>query len=298
MKKQIAIILFLISLSGIAVGQVSPVPVYRVPNATTPVGVNIPTGAIIIDLSTGDEYTVGSPLPSTATLTAPTPGSVSKQNHKQLTLDDGGTKGWGTNGLQLDVTNQVLGLEAASTTKTGALTSTDWNTFNSKLTSSLANGKIWVGNGSGAATAVTPSGDATISNAGAVTVSKATSNFYVGGKVTVHGSATDATPDSVLTIVAGEVKIAHKDVLKSQMGVTTHLVDDFEQSVDSTTVNQTSFYNSVILSQIPVASTIQVQVNGMNLKPTTQYVVYNSIKKIRLKIPVYKYDQISVSYSY
>ncbi len=58
----------------------------------------------------------------------------------------------------------------AAAASRGLLTSTDWNTFNNKLTSSLASGKVFVGNGSNIANSVSLSGDATLDNAGALTL--------------------------------------------------------------------------------------------------------------------------------
>lgn len=51
----------------------------------------------------------------------------------------------------------------------------------------LANGKVWVGNASNVATGVTPSGDATMSNTGVVTVTGATGAFQAGGAITNAG---------------------------------------------------------------------------------------------------------------
>lgn len=66
---------------------------------------------------------------------------------------------------------KVILSPVASSTVDGILSATDWSTFNSKLTSTLADSQIFVGNGSNVATAVAMSGDATIDNAGVVTVS-------------------------------------------------------------------------------------------------------------------------------
>lgn len=60
----------------------------------------------------------------------------------------------------------------------------------------LNNGTIWVGNGSNVATAVTPSGDATISNTGVVTIANnAVSNakFRQSAGLSVIGNATSST---------------------------------------------------------------------------------------------------------
>ncbi|RZA06961.1 MAG: hypothetical protein EOP11_09005, partial [Proteobacteria bacterium] len=68
-------------------------------------------------------------------------------------------------------TAPTLSIPAASTTADGFLSSADWNTFSGKLSSALASAKLWVGNGAGEATAVAPSGDVAMDNAGAFTVS-------------------------------------------------------------------------------------------------------------------------------
>ena len=61
-------------------------------------------------------------------------------------------------------------ISQANTSTNGYLSSTDWNTFNNKQGTSLTSANIWVGNGSNVATAVAPSGDATMTNTGAFTV--------------------------------------------------------------------------------------------------------------------------------
>lgn len=65
-----------------------------------------------------------------------------------------------------------IGIQQASGSQNGYLSSADWSTFNSKQTSTLAAGKILVGNGSNVATAVTPSQDISITSAGVTTVNK------------------------------------------------------------------------------------------------------------------------------
>jgi hypothetical protein len=106
--------------------------------------------------------TLGAITPSSVAATGSVTGSnLSGTNSGDVTL---GT----ANGLSL--VGQQLSLATASGATTGALSSSDWTTFNNKQTSSLANGAIWVGNGSGTAAAVTPSGDVTISNTGATTI--------------------------------------------------------------------------------------------------------------------------------
>lgn len=73
-------------------------------------------------------------------------------------------------------------------------------------------------------------------------------------------------------------------------------VYDLELTVDSITAHGTSF-NRVTLPHTPLAGGIQVQVNGVTLKPTTQYTIVETLK-VRFSFPMYKYDQVSVSYAY
>jgi formylglycine-generating enzyme required for sulfatase activity len=91
-----------------------------------------------------------------------------------------------------------LGISQATTSTNGYLSSTDWNTFNDKQSTSLANGKIWVGSAGGTAAAVTPSGDATISNAGVITVSSS-ANF----SGSLSGDVTGTQGSTVVASVGG-----------------------------------------------------------------------------------------------
>ncbi len=59
----------------------------------------------------------------------------------------------------------------ASASSNGLLTSTDWNTFNNKLSVTLNAGKIFIGDGSNQASPVNLSGDASLSNSGLLTIS-------------------------------------------------------------------------------------------------------------------------------
>lgn len=89
-------------------------------------------------------------------------GNITESTSSVLTIT-GGAGSVLTSGLTI----QVLQAGAA---QSGYLSTTDWNTFNNKLGTSLTSGYIYVGNGSNVATGVAVSGDITISNAGVAAI--------------------------------------------------------------------------------------------------------------------------------
>lgn len=89
-------------------------------------------------------------------------GNVTEATSAVLTIT-GGTAAVLTSGLTI----QVLQAGAA---QSGYLSTTDWNTFNNKLGTSLTSTYIFVGNGSNVATGVNVTGDISISNAGVVSI--------------------------------------------------------------------------------------------------------------------------------
>lgn len=89
-------------------------------------------------------------------------GNITEATSSVLSIT-GGTAAVLTSGLTI----QVLQAGAA---QSGYLSTTDWNTFNNKLSGSLTSANIYVGNGSNVATGVAVSGDITMSNAGVVAI--------------------------------------------------------------------------------------------------------------------------------
>jgi hypothetical protein len=129
--------------------------------------------------TTGTVNAVFSASPTiTGTLTAATisaSGAVTGSNLSGSNSGDVSLTAVGStpNGNGASLSGQALTLQPANTSFPGVLTAADWNTFNSKLTSSLASANIFVGNGSGVATAVAVSGDLTLANTGAFTIASA-----------------------------------------------------------------------------------------------------------------------------
>ncbi|MGZ3744588.1 MAG: beta strand repeat-containing protein, partial [Pseudobdellovibrionaceae bacterium] len=89
-------------------------------------------------------------------------------------------------------TAPIISLPAATTSVNGYLTASDWNTFNSKLSPSLSSGKVWVGNASGLASEVSLSGDATMDNAGVLTLKNTGTAGTYGSASLVPVITTDA----------------------------------------------------------------------------------------------------------
>lgn len=72
MKKQILLILLLMSLGGLAFGQATPAADYRIQTATTPFGVNISVGSTVYCVATDTYYLCKAATASTLTLTTGT----------------------------------------------------------------------------------------------------------------------------------------------------------------------------------------------------------------------------------
>lgn len=85
-----------------------------------------------------------------------------------------------TGGTGAVLSGLTIQVKLAGAAQSGYLSTTDWNTFNNKQSTTLANGSMWVGNGSGVATAVTMSGDVTITNAGVASI---TANSIVNADI-------------------------------------------------------------------------------------------------------------------
>lgn len=76
-----------------------------------------------------------------------------------------------TGGTGAVLSGVTILVKTAATGQSGYLTSTDWNIFNNKLSTTLADGTLWIGaSGTNIATARTISGDITISNTGVAAI--------------------------------------------------------------------------------------------------------------------------------
>ena len=147
-----------------------------------------------------------------------------------------------------NVENTALSTWAGSTniTTLGTVTSGTWNgaaigdsyissatTWNAKLSDTLADGKIFVGNAGNVATAVTMSGDATLSNTGALTLANVVSAGSAGAADKTLTITVDAK-GRITAFSAGSIAITESQV--------TGLVSDLAGKEPTITAGTTAQY--------------------------------------------------------
>ncbi len=126
------------------------------------------------------------------------------------TISTNGTAVSNDVGVTLSGANAIaINLPSASATVRGVLTSTDWSTFNSKMTNTLADGSIFVGNGSNVATAVALSGDATLTNAGVITIgSSAITTTKINNAAVTYAKFNNVAASSLVGNATGSSAVA------------------------------------------------------------------------------------------
>ncbi|MGE9743833.1 tail fiber domain-containing protein [Bdellovibrio bacteriovorus] len=152
----------------------------------------VSAGSVVLRDSGSNTVTLQAPTTVSTSYVLRFPTAVGAAN-QVLTTDASGNLSWTSPAVTsgVAVTSPIvnsgtasapnIGIQMANGSQNGYLSSADWTTFNNKLSATLAPGNIRVGNGSSVATAVAPSGDVTMTNAGAFTVTK------------VQGTAVSAT---------------------------------------------------------------------------------------------------------
>jgi hypothetical protein len=167
-----------------------------------------------VSLKNGSGKLVGSSLNDLADLNIVTPlnGSVLKYDtatSKWIVGVDNSGGGAYTGAFSKAVATDGAGALTTSTTTAAELnyvsgvTSSIQTQLGAKLGTALANGNIFVGNGSGVATAVALSGDATLINSGAITLKNTgTAGTYTSVTTDAQGRVTAGTNPAVAAITA------------------------------------------------------------------------------------------------
>lgn len=127
-------------------------------------------------------------------------------NGKQNALTFGNLTDVGTDGITIgNGSGAVIGSgttvsqHVADTTHSGYLSSTDWNTFNGKLSSALTSAHILVGNVSAIASDVAVSGDLTLANTGAFTIANnAVTTAKINNSAVTYAKIQNVSANSVL----------------------------------------------------------------------------------------------------
>lgn len=126
-------------------------------------------------------------------------GSSATTHSLEAPTNAGTTLGWTTNA---GTGAHTLNIPLASTNgvAAGLISKTDYDSFTNKVSTTLADGNILVGNNSNVATAVSMSGDATLANTGALTIANgAITNVKVSASAAIARSKLAAgTADHVL----------------------------------------------------------------------------------------------------
>lgn len=144
-------------------------------------------------------------------------------------------------------TTGVFTIQQGTTSQNGYISSTDWNTFNGKLTSVLTSGNIFVGNGSNVATSVTPSGDWTMTNAGVSTIgNNAITTVKINGSAVTYAKIQSATQQALLGAPAAGVY--QEITLGTNLSITAGVLNASTAGAQTLTYTQNATNNNLAIS--------------------------------------------------
>ena len=324
--KKLVLLIAIVLAAYVGFGQATPSGQLRVAAFNTVFGVSVPVGTQVYCVATGRQYTCITATPSTGDLatnitnfrltsnyaapaTALSSGdSVATYNRttgqyemKKITFGTGAgsvtsvSAGFGMNFTTITTTGSVavdttVMVTQKDTATVGGKIATKYNVAQ-KLDKSLTSAQIFVGNGSNVAAGVAMSGDATIANTGAVTVTQSAGNFKVKGTLAIATPSVGTSADSILVVNGGNVKRVASSLFVTTANVKTAVVEDYEKA----TADSAAGY-CVRLGHTPLAGTIAVMYNG-GAVPASKFSIV-STSKLFVALPSYQYDKVTVSYSY
>jgi len=293
--KKLVLILAMVLMSFYGFSQATPTSQVRVTNATTAFGVNVPVGTTVYDIG-ADKYFVCK-VASASTLTLTTGAA----NFTQV----GGT---GLGGTVTSVTGTSPVMVTTGTTTPviyiHADTLTSWRTKQNKgvvAYDSLSDRYRRKDTATVLLSRTRASND--YQPKGTYVTSITGNKMNVSGTTTIKllptvGIAKDSLVKMDSLATAGQwAKFGTKGLVGrssasvlSEIGGKTYKAFEAEAAVDSLT----SYIYA--LSVTPVATTVEVKVNGSNLKATSQYTIVGT--KIYITAPIRTYDKINITCAY
>ena len=307
--------MILIAISYTGFSQSTPSGHLRVATMTTTFGVNVPVGTTVYCAADSTFWTVTHPLLGTLTLTT-AQGWVDKVN-KPTNLAQGTRTA--TTVPITSSTGTGATLAVATSTLAGVMDTTMYlkldrvynaNTGDQKLTvesvtQPTTHATMTIGGAPGDTVNVSGAGINKVSTVGKSIVITGTE---VDGSISNEGKITTAASGGNVLLVSN-TSTSVADTIKAGTGITITGVGTNGFTINSTVSNHifiTEFFDEATtgatgtahtLAHTPVtASTgMVVQLNGTPLK-SDQFT--NSTTTLTVTIPVYKYDRVSVSYTY
>ncbi len=207
-------------------------------------------------------------------------------------------------------TAPVISMAQSNGTTNGYLSSTDWTTFNSKLGTSLTSANILVGNASNIATPVAASGDVTLANTGAFTVTKlqgrsvATTAPSVGSFLKWNNTLSNWEP-ALFTNCNGASEVLHYILLTDTWSCDTLSINSLLPSQTGNsgrflTTNGTSTSWATV-SATPAGLDTQVQFNNAGAFGASANMTWNNISRllnVNGSMNVNKTDNVSGNFEY
>lgn len=189
-----------------------------------------------------------------------TKGNLSEVTSSVLTVS-GGTQAVIGSGVTIQV-------KQATTGQSGYLSSGDWNTFNSKLSNSLADGRIIVGDGGGVAQPRLPSGDVTMSNLAVFTISaSAITNSKVAAAAAIAVSKLAAMTATKVAITDASGFLSTSTITPTELAflsgmsgdpIQTQLNNRLQTTITSLATGDILYYNGTAWVNLARGSTGQV----------------------------------------
>lgn len=155
----------------------------------------------------------------------------------------------GGSGSTLD--DVSIEVKVANGSQAGYITSTDWNTFNNKLGTSLTSASVFVGNGSNVATGVSITGDIGITNAGVVSISAGVivnADVHVSAGIALTKLAAMST--SIVPVTNGSGFLTSSAVSATELGYVQGVTSAIQNQLNTTIVGKAT--SSIV--QTPTAT--------------------------------------------